>query len=180
MDAARRKRASKAMSWALRHAPDQLGLELDAQGWVAVDALLRALPGAGVTLTRDELDEVVVTNDKRRFALSPDGLRIRASQGHSVEIELGYAPEAPPALLFHGTALHFVESIRAQGLLRGRRRHVHLSAARDTALAVGRRHGTPVVLEVESGAMHASGHAFFLSDNGVWLVEAVPPEYIRR
>jgi putative RNA 2'-phosphotransferase len=169
---------SKFLSLVLRHRPEKLGLTLDREGWVSVSALLEALEAHGRRLTPDELREVVRTNDKQRFAFSPDGLSIRASQGHSIEVELGYEPAEPPALLYHGTAERFVPSIRRQGLLKGRRHHVHLSELEATARAVGSRYGRPVVLRVACGRMRADGHAFFRSANGVWLTDSVPARYI--
>ena len=176
---ARLVRTSRFVSKVLRHAPESVGLRLDEGGWVEVDDLLAAAAGAGVALDRATLERVVAENDKQRFALSPDGLRIRASQGHSVPVELGLEPREPPDVLFHGTADRNLESIRSQGLLPGRRTHVHLSADEATAVNVGRRHGRPVVLRVRAGEMHRAGHAFHRSDNGVWLTAAVPPEHIQ-
>lgn len=172
-------RMSKFLSKVLRHAPESVGLRLDEAGWVDVDELLAAAARAGVALDGPTLQRVVAENDKQRFALSPDGLRIRASQGHSVAVELGLAPVEPPEVLFHGTAERNLDSIRAQGLIPGSRTHVHLSADEATAVNVGRRHGRPVVLRVQSGEMHRAGHPFFRSDNGVWLTAAVPAEHIR-
>jgi putative RNA 2'-phosphotransferase len=171
-------RLSKLLSLVLRHRPERIGLELDANGWAEVEQLLARLPRAGVTLERAELDAIVRESDKRRFALSDDGRRIRASQGHSIEVELGYPPTRPPARLFHGTAERNLAKIREHGIHRGRRHHVHLSATRTTAESVGRRHGKPIVLVVDATRMHAAGHVFFISANGVWLVTHVPPEYI--
>jgi putative RNA 2'-phosphotransferase len=162
----------------LRHAPQRIGLTLDQAGWADVDELLAAAARAGTPLDRETLERVVRENDKQRFALSPDGRRIRASQGHSVPVELGLAPATPPEVLYHGTATRFVESIRRSGLHAGRRTHVHLSSDEATALGVGRRHGTPVALRVASGDMHRAGHEFVQSANGVWLTRAVPPEHI--
>lgn len=170
---------SKFLSKVLRHAPESVGLRLDEAGWVAVDDLLAAARGAGVALDRATLDRVVAENDKKRFALSPDGQRIRASQGHSVDVELGLQPLEPPEVLFHGTADRNLDSIRRDGLRPGRRTHVHLSADEATATAVGQRHGRPVVLRVLAGQLHAAGHAFYRSDNGVWLTDAVPAAQIR-
>jgi putative RNA 2'-phosphotransferase len=170
-------RMSKFVSKVLRHAPESVGLRLDEAGWVDVDDLLAAAKGAGVALDRPTLERVVADNDKQRFAVSPDGLRIRASQGHSVSVELGLAPVEPPEVLFHGTADRNLDSIREQGLIPGRRTHVHLSADEATAVNVGRRHGRPVVLRVRAGEMHRAGHPFYRSDNGVWLTPAVPPAY---
>jgi putative RNA 2'-phosphotransferase len=167
---------SKFLSKVLRHAPESVGLRLDEAGWAEVDALLAAAARAGVALDRSTLERVVRENDKGRFALSDDGRRIRASQGHSVPVELGLEPREPPEVLYHGTAERNLESIRREGLRPGRRTHVHLSADEATALAVGRRHGRPVVLRVAAGRMHRAGHAFYRSDNGVWLTAAVPPD----
>lgn len=169
---------SKFLSKVLRHAPESVGLRLDEAGWVDVDDLLAAAARAGVALNRPTLERVIAENDKKRFALSGDGVRIRASQGHSVAVELGLTPLEPPEVLFHGTADRNVESIRAQGLVPGRRTHVHLSADEATAVNVGRRHGRPVVLRVQAGELHRAGHPFFRSENGVWLTAAVPPGHI--
>lgn len=172
-------RISKFMSKVLRHDPQSVGLTLDEAGWVDVDDLLAAAQRGRVALDRATLEQVVAENDKKRFALSDDGRRIRASQGHSVPVELGLQPVTPPDVLYHGTADRNVEPIRAQGLIPGRRTHVHLSADEATAVNVGRRHGRPVVLTVAAGAMHRAGHAFYRSDNGVWLTDAVPAEHIQ-
>lgn len=171
-------RLSKFLSLVLRHEPERLGLSLDAQGWVGVDEFLAAAARAGMSISREELEKVVATNDKKRFAFSPDGSRIRASQGHSVEVELGLPPAVPPDRLFHGTATRFVASIQAEGLRPQSRQHVHLSPDEETAVKVGQRHGKPAVLIVRAGAMHRDGHVFYLSDNGVWLTTAVPPAYL--
>jgi putative RNA 2'-phosphotransferase len=168
-------RISKRLSFVLRHRPDSVGLTLDAAGWADVDELLAALE-----LTRDELEHVVATNDKRRFAFDETGSRIRASQGHSVGVELGYQPEEPPAELFHGTVERFVPAILREGLRPVRRHAVHLSTDVATARAVGGRRGRPVVLLVDAAAMAADGHVFTRSANGVWLVDAVPARYLTR
>lgn len=171
-------RASKFLSLVLRHRPEHIGITLDSAGWVAVDELLSAAQRSGLPLDRATLERVVAENDKRRFAFSADGARIRASQGHSVGVDLGLAPQTPPDVLFHGTATRFLESIRQEGLKPGSRTHVHLSADEETACTVGRRHGSPVVLRVEAGAMHRDGHEFLRSENGVWLARAVPARYL--
>ena len=172
------RRASKFLSLVLRHAPGKAGIALDAEGWTDVDALLAALAKRGHRLSRADLDLLVATNNKKRFAFDPTGARIRASQGHSVAVDLGLEPRVPPETLFHGTVARFLDSIRAQGLLRGSRRHVHLSPDVETARIVGARRGEPVILTVRAGAMHAAGHGFFLSENGVWLTDAAPPEFL--
>ena len=172
-------RLSKFLSLVLRHNPGAAGVVLDSTGWVAVGELLAGCARAGKPMTREQLDHVVANNDKKRFEFSADGLRIRASQGHSLEVELEYESQTPPDLLFHGTASRFVDSIRASGLLKQARHHVHLSAEMATATQVGARHGKPVVLSIRAGAMHRAGHAFFRSTNGVWLVDSVPLNFIQ-
>jgi putative RNA 2'-phosphotransferase len=171
-------RVSKFLSLVLRHQPARIGIELDHAGWVDVSALLAACRAHGFPITLEELSAVVRENDKKRFAFNEDGNRIRASQGHSVQIELGYAPLTPPPVLYHGTASRLLASIRERGLLKGERHHVHLSADAVTAAKVGARHGEPHVIEVESGRMHADGYKFYRSDNGVWLTEHVPAKYL--
>jgi putative RNA 2'-phosphotransferase len=172
------RRTSKFLSYVLRHHPEEAGVVLDPQGWVAVDALLAGLAACGTVLSRTDLDRIVAEDGKRRYAYSDDGARIRASQGHSVDIDLGYAPAEPPPVLYHGTAERNLTSILAIGLDRRERHHVHLSAAPESARQVGGRHGRPVVLHVDAAGMHADGFAFFVTANGVWLVERVPPEYL--
>lgn len=171
-------RTSKFLSLILRHEPDLVGLKLDEAGWTSVNELLSAVNQHGMSLTLEELTHVVATNDKNRFAFSDNGLRIRASQGHSVEVDLQYEPQIPPEFLYHGTPERFIESIRKTGLNKGERHHVHLSSDPQTASNVGQRRGRPVVLTVRSGTMHRAGHAFHLSANGVWLVDHVPPQFI--
>ncbi|GAA2710564.1 RNA 2'-phosphotransferase [Micromonospora olivasterospora] len=170
-------RLSKRMSRALRHEPYRIGLAPDDAGWVRVDDLLAAM-----RIDRADLDAVVAGNDKQRFAVrcGPDGVeRIRATQGHSIPVDLGLAPQSPPERLYHGTAAAVLDSIRATGLNRGGRHHVHLSPDVDTARRVGARRGGPVVvLTVDAAAMARDGHVFYRSDNGVWLTEAVPAAYL--
>ncbi|MCI5193123.1 MAG: RNA 2'-phosphotransferase [Candidatus Electrothrix sp. AU1_5] len=170
---------SKFLSLILRHAPDKIGIQLDAKGWVAIDELLSAAKAHGAEISRERLDEVVFRNDKQRFAFSPDGLRIRANQGHSVHIDLELSPVTPPPVLFHGTATRFLPLIQSQGLQKMSRQHVHLSATREQAHRVGTRHGRPVVLEIDAEGMNDTGHLFFLSANGVWLTEFVPMSFIK-
>jgi putative RNA 2'-phosphotransferase len=145
---------------------------------VVVDELLNAVNQHGVSLTLDQLKHIVATSDKKRFAFSEDSLRIRASQGHSLAVDLQYEPQAPPELLYHGTAIRFLDSIRAKGLERMQRHAVHLSAETKLTLKVGGRHGKPVLLVIRAGDMHRAGHVFRCSANGVWLVDQVPAQFI--
>ncbi|WP_030806177.1 RNA 2'-phosphotransferase [Streptomyces sp. NRRL F-2799] len=177
MDDRRTVKVSKYLSRHLRHQPERIGLTLDPAGWVEIDVLLAAAAAHGFPISRAELDHVVAVNDKRRFAV--EGGRIRASQGHSVEVALGLPPATPPPYLYHGTVARSLDAIRAEGLRPMNRHHVHLSADRETATRVGARRGRPAVLAVDAGAMHRDGHVFHVSANGVWLTDAVPPRYLR-
>lgn len=169
---------SKFLSFVLRHRPDSIGLTLDSHGWVAIDVLIASATAHGHSLDAELLRAVVVTNDKQRFAISADGSRIRANQGHSVEIDSDLPDTEPPELLYHGTATRFVESIRAQGLIPGKRQHVHLSSTQLSARDVGARHGKPVVLTVRARELHETGQPFYYSPNGVWLTRSVPSQYL--
>jgi len=171
---------SKFLSLVLRHHPETIGIFLDEQGWVEIDELLAATNRFDRKLIRPLLDRVVRENDKQRFAISADGTRIRANQGHSIDVDLGLQPTQPPELLYHGTIARFLDSIRTSGLERGSRQYVHLSPDVETAHKVGQRRGRPIVLLIEAGRMFHDGHTFYRSANGVWLTDAVPPAYIRE
>ena len=170
------KQTSKFMSLVLRHKPETIGLALDAEGWASVPDLLARMAAHGHRLSRAELEALVAQNDKKRFTL--DGDRIRAAQGHSIEVALGLEPVTPPDVLYHGTASRFVAAIRVEGLTRQSRRHVHLSPDVATATSVGQRHGKPHIFTVDTVRMVRDGHVFFQAENGVWLTERVPPDYL--
>ncbi|WGP11362.1 RNA 2'-phosphotransferase [Streptomyces sp. SH5] len=176
MDERRTVKVSKYLSKHLRHQPERIGITLDDHGWVGIETLLSAAASHGFAISRAELDHVVAVNDKRRFAV--DGDRIRASQGHTVAVDLDLPPAEPPAHLYHGTVARVMDAIRTEGLRPMTRHHVHLSPDRETATRVGARRGRPLVLTVNAGAMHRAGHVFRVSANGVWLADAVPPEFL--
>jgi putative RNA 2'-phosphotransferase len=169
---------SKLLSLVLRHKPEEIGLTLDEGGWALVDELLTKAARAGRSISRQQLEAVVAQNNKQRFRFSDDGARIRANQGHSIAVELGLEPQAPPAILYHGTATRFLDSIRQQGLIKGKRQHVHLSADVATAQLVGQRHGSPIVLTVDAAAMATAGYPFYRAENGVWLTDQVPVTFL--
>lgn len=169
---------SKYLSKYLRHSPHEIGLTLLSGGWVSVEDVLKATRNHGFIITREELDSCVENNDKKRFSFSEDGLLIRANQGHSVRVDLELEQKTPPDILYHGTADRFAYSIQREGLKKGNRHHVHLSEDLITAKKVGARHGNPVYFEVDAKRMHQGNHKFYQSDNGVWLVEYVPTEFI--
>lgn len=172
------KKHSKRLSYVLRHAPEEVGLTLGDGGWVMIDDLLSGFREKGWALNRDELDQVVETNEKKRFTVSADGLRIRAAQGHSVKIKSDLKAIAPPAVLYHGTAKRNLDAIMREGLRPMSRQHVHLSLDVATAETVGQRHGKPIVLYVGSGKMAAAGFEFYCADNGVWLTNRVPAAFL--
>lgn len=169
--------ASKFLALVLRHRPEAIGLVLDDAGWADIDALI-ACAAPHHPLTRDLIERVVAGNDKQRYAISDDGRRIRARQGHSIDVDLGPPALTPPAVLYHGTATRFLDAILREGLTKRQRHHVHLSADVATATNVGARHGRPVVLRVDAAAMAAAGHVFHRSENGVWLTDAVPAAFL--
>ena len=172
------KKVSKSMSYVLRHKPDAIGITLDPNGWVDVDVLIAAFQRNGKRYTHESIDRAVAENDKQRFEFNEDRARIRARQGHSVKVDLGYEPAVPPDVLFHGTATRNLDSVREKGLLKMNRHHVHLSTSKETMLAVAQRHGKPVILEVDAKRMHADDFEFFVTENDVWLVDSVPADYL--
>ncbi len=172
------RQASTFLSLVLRHDPESIGVAMDPAGWVEVADLVAQTADQKHPLTAELIERVVALSDKQRFALSPDGRRIRANQGHSIDVDLGLDPVEPPPVLYHGTATRFLDSILEHGLRPGERRHVHLSAEQATAVQVGSRHGKPVVLTVDAAALHAEGQVFHRSVNGVWLTDAVAPDHL--
>lgn len=172
------KNISKFLSLVLRHSPETINLKLDENGWADVEELIAKCSKNGNTLDSELLDYVVENNDKKRFAFNEDKTKIRASQGHSISVELNLNEAEPSEFLYHGTVGKFMESIKREGLQKMSRQHVHLSQDRETAIKVGGRRGTPQILSVRSGAMHRDGFKFYLSENNVWLTDAVPAKYI--
>jgi putative RNA 2'-phosphotransferase len=170
---------SKFLSYVLRHRPDSIGITLDLEGWTDISALIAAAANDGKHIDRDLIRATVTTSDKKRFAISEDGLRIRAAQGHSTgSVDIKYVEQIPPEFLYHGTATRFMESIRKEGLISAARHYVHLSQNEQIALSVGRRHGKPVVLKIKALFMYTKGFKFFRADNEVWLIEEIPAEFI--
>ena len=180
MNQSRLVKISKYLSYHLRHRPDKLGLELAPGGWVPVKQLLAASKKDQFPISYAELEEVVALNDKKRFSFDATGKLLRANQGHSVEVDLQLEPELPPDILYHGTGHRAVAFILKEGLQKRKRHHVHLSADVETATKVGARHGIPVVFAVDAAVMQRDGYSFYCSDNEVWLVDSVPPEYLQQ
>ncbi len=169
---------SKFLSLVLRHHPETIGIQLDQNGCTNISDLIEATSRHGRQLDHTLLMRVVHENDKQRFAISEDGRRIRANQGHSIEVDLDLTSQAPPQVLYHGTVRRFLTGIQREGLVPGRRQYVHLSPDERTAHLVGKRRGKPIVLRIRAQQMATAGTPFFLSRNGVWLTAHVPPEYI--
>lgn len=172
------KHISKLLSLVLRHKPEIIGLQLDENGWANVQELIQKITDNGTAVDAATINLVVDTNDKKRFAFNEDKTHIRASQGHSIAVELNLKPLLPPHILYHGTTISFLDSILKTGLTKQQRQYVHLSELATTAKTVGARHGKPVILNINTKAMAMAGFLFYLSDNGVWLVDSVPVEYI--
>lgn len=180
MNSSRLVKISKYLSKHLRHQPERIDIQLAPGGWVSVDELLAACKKHAFPISRLELNEVVANNDKKRFSFDPTGSLIRANQGHSVEVDLQLEPTVPPDMLYHGTGHGAVEAILQEGLRKMSRHHVHLSSDMVTARKVGARHGRPEVFIVDATAMHKAGYTFYCSENGVWLVDDVPPQYLQK
>lgn len=170
---------SKFLSYVLRHEPQAIGLNLDSEGWADINELITGAKRVGKIIDRDLIKQVVDTSSKKRFSISENGLQIRAMHGHTTKtIAITYSEEIPPEFLFHGTATRFLESILKEGVRPGKRHHVHLSQDMQTVIGVGQRYGKPVILKIGALRMHQQGFKFYLVDNGVWLTNQVPPEFL--
>lgn len=170
-------RTSKFISLILRHNPQKIGIDLDQSGWACVDKLLAGLAHKGHSISFEQLENIVLMNDKKRYRFNEDKTQICANQGHSLKLDLELDEMEPPEILYHGTASRFMKSIQHQGLIKGSRHHVHLSKDQETARSVGSRHGFPIILTISAGEMHQAGHTFYCSENGVWLVDSVATKY---
>jgi putative RNA 2'-phosphotransferase len=172
-----KKETSKFISLILRHKPETIGISIDEHGWANVDELI-----AGVNKTHPMdmilLEKIVAEDEKQRYSFNEDKTLIRANQGHSIPVDVELEKRTPPDILWHGTGEKFVASIDVQGLIPKSRLYVHLSSDYDTAIKVGSRHGKPYVYQVDAKKMSDDGFDFFISVNGVWLIKAVPAEYL--
>ena len=178
IDEKQHTKLSKFLSLVLRHKPDIIDLELSQHGWADVNELIEKMNACEKRIDRETLNSIVENNNKKRFSFNEDRTKIRASQGHSIDVDLDYCPKMPPDVLYHGTATKYTNDIFSKGLEKGSRHHVHLSHDTETAVKVGQRHGKPVVLTIMAKDMHCDGYHFYQSDNGVWLTEKVPVQYI--
>ena len=170
------EKISKYLSYILRHRPDSIGVKMDKYGWVDIDELMEK--SKDIPLSREVIEKVVKSSDKQRFSIKEN--KIRANQGHSIEVDLQLVPQKPPQKLYHGTATRFLESIQSKGILPKSREYVHLSKDVETAENVGKRHGKAVVIEIDTGKMYEDGYLFYLSDNGVWLTKKIPYDYCKE
>ncbi|MCX8522680.1 RNA 2'-phosphotransferase [Chryseobacterium formosus] len=180
MNEQQKKKLSKFLSYVLRHHPELIDLNLDESGWANVDELITKSTNDSQGFTFEELNEIVETNDKKRFIFNEDKTRIRSNQGHSIDIDLALQPQQPPEFLYHGTAQNNVDSIVEKGIEKRSRQHVHLSLDKETATKVGMRHGKPIILTINSGKMFEDGVLFYLSENEVWLTDFVEAKYISK
>lgn len=172
-----KKQISKMLSLVLRHKPEKIGLNLDPNGWALISDILEKF---NIPIDMPRLEEVVITNDKQRFSFNDDKTKIRANQGHSIDVDVELKAVTPPSLLYHGTVEKFVESIMTDGLKKMNRQYVHLSIDLETAIKVANRRGKAIVLEIQAEEMTRNGHIFYLSKNGVWLTDHVPKEYLKK
>ncbi|QYM97684.1 RNA 2'-phosphotransferase [Dickeya ananatis] len=172
---------SKFLSYILRHQPEAIGLSLDKEGWAVISDLILCAVKEGYILDNSLIHSIVDNSDKRRFTISDDGLRIRAVQGHSTQqVNISYKEKIPPEILYHGTATRFISAIREQGLIPVSRQYVHLSPDEETAIQVGQRHGKPIVLTIKALNMYEQGFKFYQADNGVWLTDTVPYQFVQE
>lgn len=174
-----RTASGRLIALILRHKPEMIGIKLDEHGWADVDKLLEGV-NRNHSLTREQLEEIVRTDNKQRFPFNEDKTKIRANQGHSISVDVELQEAEPPEFLYHGTGEKFVSSIKETDILPCNRLYVHLSSDIDTAIKVGSRHGKPFVFTVSSGQMYRDGYKFFRSVNGVWLTKKVEAKYLTR
>lgn len=171
---------SKFLSLLLRHKPEKIGLTLDKNGWAIVEELINKSKKTGVLFSKEDLELIVKTNDKQRFAFNEDKTKIRASQGHSIQdVEILTETHTPPPFLYHGTVAKFITSIKEIGLQKMNRQHVHLSLDKETAIKVANRRGKPIILTINTDKMYKEGYLFYLSENGVWLTDNIPSHFIQ-
>lgn len=180
MSEQKKKNISKFLSLILRHQPETINLRLDENGWANIDELISKSADVKIYFTSEELDEIVEMNDKKRFIFNKDKTKIRANQGHSIDIDLALKPQQPPEFLYHGTAMNNVDSILENGIEKRNRQYVHLSLDQETATKVGMRHGKPIILTIKTGEMFEDGILFYLSENNVWLTDFVDTKYIKK
>lgn len=178
MNPSYKKRLSKFLSLLLRHQPDKIGLKLDEYGWANVNELLSKINSSENRLSFEDLKEIVDSDEKNRYSFTVDFKKIRANQGHSISVNLELNETSPPEVLYHGTIQKYILSIKESGLQKQNRNYVHLSADKETAIKVGKRRGHPIVLQIKAKYMFNEGYQFYLSNNGVWLINHVPVKYI--
>lgn len=169
---------SKFLSLVLRHSPEKLGITLDKHGYADIETLIREMNKRGLSVDKKTIDEIVYSDNKERYGYNDTKTKIRANQGHSIKVDLNLTPKTPPRILYHGTAKRFMGDILKKGISKMDRQYVHLSQTKETAIEVGKRHGTPVVISVDTKEMIKDGYVFYLSENNVWLTDFVPAKYL--
>ncbi len=170
----------KYLSLILRHKPEVIDIKLDEHGWADVEELLAGMNRQGRFINRELLDEIVKTNNKKRYQYNDDLTKIRANQGHSINVDVNLQEKIPPNTLYHGTALRYLYEIKLFGIKKMNRLYVHLSKDKETAINVGKRHGKAIILEIDTKKMLNDGHKFYYSNNGVWLCDDINFKYVRR
>ena len=170
---------SRYIALLLRHHAEKAGLCLDEHGWVEVEALIQGVRRRYPEFNRAVLDEIVARDSKQRYAYNQNKTCIRANQGHSIPVDVELKQALPPTILYHGTGEKYVESIQKVGLIPKSRLYVHLSTDIQTAIQVGKRHGQPVVYQIDTQQMIHDGFIFYISANHIWLTKAVPVQYLK-
>lgn len=165
---------SKYLAYILRHHPETIDLELEENGWVEVNILIQAInQKSKYHISLEDLKRIVENDNKKRYSFDKEGLHIRANQGHSIKnLKMDFKEIIPPKYLYHGTAKETLPIILKSGELKPMSRQmVHLSKDVETAIIVGNRHGNPVILKIDTQKAQEEGKKFFISENGVYLVD---------
>ncbi|HGT0205763.1 TPA: RNA 2'-phosphotransferase [Clostridioides difficile] len=166
------------ISLILRHKPETIGIKLDDYGYADVNELIEKINNTGRNINIEILEQIVKEDNKQRYSFNDDRSKIRANQGHSINVNVELRELEPPKYLYHGTATRFLDNIKNEGIIKQSRLYVHLSRDIDIAVKVGKRHGTPVILKINTGKMYENGYKFHLSENNVWLCEYIPFKYV--
>ncbi len=176
LDDDREERLGRFISGALRHFPEDVGLEMDMQGWVDLDLLCDIMESRYRWATEERLTSLIESDIKRRY--ETEGSRIRARYGHSVNVDLDY-PGNEFAYLYYGASLEEIDMLLENGIAPIRQRYVHLSTSYRKANEAASVHSeNPVVIEVDAETAQQDGIFFMAVNDDIVLVDNVPPEYL--
>lgn len=170
---------SKKIAYILRHHPEKYDLVLNEEGFVAIDQLLEALhsDASWQEVTVDDIKTMIKNSEKKRFEIKNG--QIRAYYGHTIATKITKQEQTPPDVLYHGTAIKFLESIKEKGLLPQKRQYVHLSCDTKTAYDVAIRHSKDIcILKIDTKKAMQSGIKFYYGNEDVWLSDKIPMKFI--